>query len=129
MSDPIARPSDPAPRVLMSYAVNSEFATPKLTRELAVLAESMLSAFGRVGVVPIVTDAASTPVAAELLDGCDGVVILGGADLDPVHYGQPCRSAGCTAWTRMSTRSRSAWSADPSWRGSRSSESAEACRS
>jgi putative glutamine amidotransferase len=93
MFDPIAQPPDPAPRVLMSYAVNSEFATPKLTRELAVLAESMLSAFGRVGVVPIVTDAASTPVAAELLDGCDGVVILGGADLDSGHYGQPCRSA------------------------------------
>ena len=72
MFDPIAQPPDPAPRVLMSYAVNSEFATPKLTRELAVLAQSMLSAFGRVGVVPIVTDAASTPVAAELLDGCYG---------------------------------------------------------
>ena len=92
MSDPIARPSGPAPRVLLSYAANSEFATPKLTRELAALAEAMLSAFGRVGVVPIVIDAASRPVAAELLEDCDGVVILGGADLDPGHYGQPCRS-------------------------------------
>jgi putative glutamine amidotransferase len=90
--DHIAQPPDPAPRVLMSYAVNSEFATAKLTRELAVLAQSMLSSFGRVGVVPIVTDAASAPAAGELLGGCDGVVILGGADLDPSHYGQPCGS-------------------------------------
>jgi putative glutamine amidotransferase len=48
--------------------------------------EDYLSAIETAGASPRVVDPSSDP-APGLLDACDGLLLTGGADVDPVHYG------------------------------------------
>jgi putative glutamine amidotransferase len=80
-------PSPRAPRIVVTLAVPDDQAEP----DLAVRRNDLyVAAVARHGAVPVRLDA-RTPVADrdEALRTMDGLLLSGGADLDPSRYGQP----------------------------------------
>jgi putative glutamine amidotransferase len=80
-------PSPRAPRIVVTLAVPDDQAEP----DLAVRRNDLyVAAVARHGAVPVRLDA-RTPVAVrdEALREMDGLLLSGGADLDPSRYGQP----------------------------------------
>jgi putative glutamine amidotransferase len=80
-------PSPRAPRIVVTLAVPDDQAEP----DLAVRRNDLyVAAVARHGAVPVRLDA-RTPVAIrdEALRTMDGLLLSGGADLDPSRYGQP----------------------------------------
>lgn len=79
----------PRARILASYSVNAERSPEWLQRELNRLADSAAAALVGAGVEVVFVDAArTTEDPSELVAGVDGVLVLGGADVDPAFYGQ-----------------------------------------
>jgi putative glutamine amidotransferase len=88
------QPSAPSPaprrRILASYSRDAEQASAWLREALDVLARSAADALELAGVDVVFVDAGRTTAApADLAGSVDGVLILGGGDLDPAAYGQP----------------------------------------
>jgi putative glutamine amidotransferase len=84
------RPGDPsalAPRIVVTLAVPDDRPQPDLAARRNDL---YVAAMARHGAVPVRLDA-RTPVAVrdEALRTMDGLLLSGGADLDPARYGQP----------------------------------------
>lgn len=84
------RPSS-APRIVVTVAATGHLADPELaTRKNALYAASV----ARHGGEPIVLDAtAEEERRAEAFATMDGLLMSGGADLDPSRYGQPGRGS------------------------------------
>ena len=85
------------PRVLISGSFNSESASEQLNAALQGLADNVLSSFESAGIDSELVNAASpeSKNADVLLSSFDGLVILGGGDIDPEFYGEGCESS-CT---------------------------------
>ena len=84
------RPGDPplrAPRIVVTLAVTDDQGEPRLG---VLRNERYVAAVSRHGATPIPLDA-RTPadVRDEALRTMDGLLLSGGADLDPSRYGQP----------------------------------------
>src|SRR5690554_4133770 len=76
-------------RILASYSVNAERSPEWLRVELNRLAETAAAALLETGVEVVFVDAGrTTDDPAELAAAFDGVLVLGGADVDPTLYGQ-----------------------------------------
>jgi putative glutamine amidotransferase len=89
----MSRPSLPAPRIVLTVAVAARQTEPEIAER-----KNRLYADGvrRHGGEPVVLDASATAAQrATAFETMDGLVMSGGADLDPLRYGQPNRgSAG-----------------------------------
>ena len=83
--------SPTAPRILVTVAVAARQAVPELAaRKIALYA----AAVTRQGGAPIAIDATTGAVErAEAFGSMDGLLLSGGADLDPARYGQPSRAS------------------------------------
>lgn len=76
-------------RILASYSMDADGASEWLRGYLHTLAQSAAAALTAEGAEVVFVDAAHTDEdPAEMLKGVDGVLVLGGADLDPALYGQ-----------------------------------------
>ncbi|MEX1078164.1 MAG: gamma-glutamyl-gamma-aminobutyrate hydrolase family protein [Homoserinimonas sp.] len=79
----------PQARILASYSMDADQAPEWLRVELRRLAETAESALlGTTAEVVFVDAGRTTEDPAELVEEFDGVLVLGGADLDPAFYGQ-----------------------------------------
>lgn len=79
----------PRTRILASYSVDAERAPEWLRVELRVLADTAVAALDGTDTEIVFVDAGrTTDDPAELVSAHDGVLVLGGADLDPAFYGQ-----------------------------------------
>lgn len=85
------------PRVLISGSFNSASASEQLNDALQGLADNVLSSFKSVGIDGELVNAASPEgkKADVLLSSFEGLVILGGGDIDPEFYSEGCEST-CT---------------------------------
>lgn len=107
-----SQPAAPHPRVVVTVAVAARQTDPAIAeRKNQLYADGV----GRHGGEPIVLDATASPEArAAAFQTMAGLVISGGADLDPARYGQPVRGAVNTepdrdaleaeAWAAAETR-------------------------
>ena len=107
------RPVPNAPRIVVTVAATAHLAEPDLAnRKNALYAASV----ARHGGDPVVLDATvEDDRRAEALATMDGLLISGGADLDPSRYGQPSRGSmtveperdalEAEAWTAAQARS------------------------
>lgn len=84
-------PTSATPRIVVTVAVASRNADPETAaRKNALYAASVT----RHGAEPVVLDATSTPdERAAAFASMDGLLLSGGADLDPVRYGRPSRGS------------------------------------
>ncbi len=81
------RPTSRGPRIVLTVAVADRQGDPELARRKNELYAASLA---RHGADPIVLDAtAGEPQRAEAFAAMDGLLLSGGADLDPIHYGRP----------------------------------------
>lgn len=96
------------PRIVVTVAVPGRQSEPALAaRKNARYAEAV----ARHGADPILLDAtASEEERATALGGMDGLLISGGADIDPARYGQPTAGAESTEPDRDALEA-AAWSA------------------
>jgi putative glutamine amidotransferase len=79
----------PRARILASYSMDAERSPEWLRGELRVLAESAAAALRDADAEVVFIDAArATDDPGELAAAFDGVLVLGGADVDPAFYGQ-----------------------------------------
>jgi putative glutamine amidotransferase len=85
------RPPSAVPRIVVTVAVASRQSEPEIAaRKNALYADSV----ARHGAEPVVLDAtAGADERAEAFATMDGLLISGGADLDPSRYGQPSRGS------------------------------------
>ena len=74
------------PRVLVTTSQSAR--ERPLRRVDALTGQNYASALVRVGLLPALAPTLPAELAAELSDGVDGVVFSGGADVDPVRFGQ-----------------------------------------
>jgi putative glutamine amidotransferase len=89
MSELLSASAAPGARILASYSVDAERSPEWLRVELRVLAETAEAALVGTDAEVVFVDAGRTTAdPAELVDAFDGVLVLGGADLDPAFYGQ-----------------------------------------
>ena len=84
-------PLSTAPRIVVTVAATAHLADPDLSnRKNALYAASV----ARHGGTPVVLDAtAAADRRAEAFATMDGLLLSGGADLDPSRYGQPSRGS------------------------------------
>lgn len=76
-------------RILASYSVNAERSPEWLRVELNRLADTAAAALLEAGTEVVFVDAGrTTDDPSELAAAFDGVLVLGGADVDPAFYGQ-----------------------------------------
>lgn len=91
------RSDTPSPRhlrVLVSGSFGSPLATPQLNSTLQTLADSVHDQLLIVGVTGHAVNAVSPNCPPQVLvDLYDGLIVLGGADVDPAQYGQTMDSA------------------------------------
>jgi putative glutamine amidotransferase len=87
----MSQPSSPGPRIVLTVAVAIRQAEPEIAeRKNQLYAESVR----RQGGEPVILDATATlEQRAAAFETMDGLVISGGADLDPARYGQPHRGS------------------------------------
>ncbi len=85
------QPGAPAPRIVVTVAVPARQSDPALQeRKNSLYADSVR----RHGGEPVVLDATSSPSEREAaFDAMDGLMISGGADLDPARYGHRLEGA------------------------------------
>ena len=77
-------------RILASYSQDAEQASAWLRETLHTFARTAADALEHAGAEVVFVDAGrSTDDPAELVGGFDGVLVLGGGDLDPAAFGQP----------------------------------------
>lgn len=89
MSEIVSAPGAAGIRILASYSVDAERSPEWLRVELNRLAETAAAALLETGVEVVFVDAGrTTDDPAELAAAFDGVLVLGGADVDPTLYGQ-----------------------------------------
>jgi putative glutamine amidotransferase len=89
MSELLPSSAVPRARILASYSVDADRAPEWLRVELRRLAETAEAALlGTDAEVVFVDAGRTTDDPVELVDAFDGVLVLGGADLDPAFYGQ-----------------------------------------
>ena len=78
------------PRILASYSQDAEQASAWLRETLHTFARTAAVALERAGAEVVFVDAGrSVDDPAALVAGADGVLVLGGGDLDPAAFGQP----------------------------------------
>lgn len=76
------------PSVLISYSRDGADAPEWFRRALTDAGDRVVAELGARGVEALVENAARPSRSPECaLDGADGLAVLGGADLDPAHYG------------------------------------------
>jgi putative glutamine amidotransferase len=87
----MSRSAAGAPRIVVTVAVAAEQSDPDIAlRKTALYA----AAVTRQGAEAVVLDATSDPrQRAEAFTAMDGLLISGGADLDPTRYGRPSRGS------------------------------------
>lgn len=89
MSEFVSGVGEAGIRILASYSVNAERSPEWLRVELNRLAQTAAAALAETGVEVVFVDAGrTTDDPAELAADFDGVLVLGGADVDPTLYGQ-----------------------------------------
>jgi len=76
----------PRPRVLLTTA--QMWQTRPLQRRLAHVGRDYADALLRVGLLPLLAPPLPAEAAAEMLDGVDALLLSGGVDVGPAHYGQ-----------------------------------------
>ena len=77
-------------RILASYSRDAEQASAWLRETLHTFARTAAAALERAGADVVFVDAGrSADDPAALVAGADGVLVLGGGDLDPAAFGQP----------------------------------------
>jgi putative glutamine amidotransferase len=75
-------------RILASYSMDADRSPEWLRKELRRLADTAADALAATGVDVLFVDAGrSDDDPAQLVGGVDGVLVLGGADIDPALYG------------------------------------------
>lgn len=86
-----ASPTPPArPRIVASYSQDAEQASAWLRATLHTFARTAAEALERAGAEVVFVDAGrSADDPASLVAGADGLLVLGGGDLDPAAFGQP----------------------------------------
>ena len=91
---------DRRPRIVVTVAVAAAQAEPDIAARKNVL---YADAVERHGAVPVVLDATASGAEREAaFAAMDGLLLSGGADLDPARYGQP--SAGAVDIRRAGRR-------------------------
>lgn len=82
---------DQRPRIVVTVAVAADQAEPDIAaRKNALYADAV----ARHGAIPVVLDARATPgQRSAAFAAMDGLLLSGGADLDPGRYGQPADGA------------------------------------
>jgi len=97
-----------APRIVVTVAVAAAQTDPDLAaRKNALYADAV----ARHGATPIVLDAGSTPDERQAaFEAMEGLLLSGGADIDPARYGQPLAGA-VDIETERDVLEASAWSA------------------
>src|SRR5690554_2901286 len=89
MSELLPASAAPRARILASYSVDADRSPEWLRVELRRLAETAEAALLGTNAEVVFVDAGrTTDDPTELIDAFDGVLVLGGADLDPAFYGQ-----------------------------------------
>ncbi len=77
------------PRIAVAYSMDADAATPAFRSQLHALARGALDALNGVGADVVLVDSSrSTKDPQQLVSDVDGVLILGGADVDPAAYGE-----------------------------------------
>ena len=96
------------PRVVLTVAVAADQADPALAeRKVALYA----AAIARHGGEPVILDAAASPEERdEALSTMHGLLLTGGADVDPARYGRPSRGSRAVDPDRDALEAR-AWQA------------------
>jgi Predicted glutamine amidotransferases len=83
----MSRPVPTAPRIVVTVAVAARQGEPEIAQRKNELYAASLA---RHGASPVVLDAtASEAKRTEAFTTMDGLLLSGGADLDPAHYGRP----------------------------------------
>ena len=81
--------SQNSPRIAVSYAMNSPAVSARYSETLKQLADSTVQSLSALGAHVRVIDAVTGALSPqEILDQHDGLLVLGGADIDPSLYGQ-----------------------------------------
>lgn len=76
-------------RIAVSYAINSPYASEKYNESLRTLARNTQRSLTALGAEVQIIDAVSRSVSPQdVIAEHDGLLVLGGADLDPSLYGQ-----------------------------------------
>ncbi len=104
----MSRPDSPAPRIVVTVAV----AANQLESAIAARKNALYAAsVARHGASPLVLDATATSAARkEAFATMDGLLLSGGADLDPARYGRPARGSTSTEPDRDALEAE-AWAA------------------
>jgi putative glutamine amidotransferase len=77
------------PRIAVAYSMDADAATPAFRVLLHTLARGALDALDVAGAEVLLVDSSRPDTdPAGLVGGVDGVLILGGADVDPAAYGE-----------------------------------------
>lgn len=85
------RPAAPAPRIVVTVAVTARQREPEIALRKNELYAASLA---RRGAEPVILDATSSRAErASAFAMMDGLLLSGGADLDPSRYGQPARGS------------------------------------
>jgi putative glutamine amidotransferase len=87
----MSRPVPPAPRIVVTVAATAGHVEPEIAaRKNALYATSL----ARHGASPILLDSTATfAERREALATMDGLLLSGGADLDPARYGRPAQGS------------------------------------
>lgn len=75
------------PRVLVT--TGRQWRERPLRRLDVLTGRNYVDALVRVGLLPMLSASLAPELAAEALDGFDGLLLSGGADIDPARFGQP----------------------------------------